>query len=70
MASQRDQLLQDLQKTTKEYVAKERTRLQNEAAVMKAVLKGRTGGRGLQDQNTQVAAAVAQANLSKYLGQA
>lgn len=70
MATERDQLLQDLKTTTKEYVSKERARLQNEAAVMKDILKGRTGGRGLQKTNTQVAAAVAQANLTKYLGQA
>lgn len=60
-------LLSDLQKTAKEYVTKEKERLENEAKVLEAVLNGRTGGKGIQAANTKVVAAVAQANLKKYL---
>jgi hypothetical protein len=66
MAS-RSALLKQLQSTTKAYVTKERTRLQNEASVLTAVLKGRTGGKGIQAANTTAVAAVAQASLSTYL---
>jgi hypothetical protein len=66
MAS-RLELLRDLQKTTKEYVAKERARLTNEASVLTAVLNGRTGGKGIQEVSTEVVSAVAQKSLSLYL---
>lgn len=60
------QLLQ-LQKATKEYVAKERTRLTNEASVLEAILKGRTGGKGLQTLSIQTMSAVAQKDIEVYL---
>lgn len=59
--------LQELRKTTKEYVAKERTRLQNEAATLKAILNGRTGGKGIQAVSTAVVAAVAKKDIKSYL---
>jgi hypothetical protein len=60
-------LLQDLQTTTKEYVAKERARLTNEASVLTAVLNGRMGGKGIQAVSTAVVSAVAQKSLASYL---
>lgn len=60
-------MLQDLQKTTKEYVAKERSRLKNEAAVLTAVLSGRTGGKGIQAVSTAVVSSVAKKRLADYL---
>lgn len=70
MASQaqtRLQLLKDLQSAVKSYTAAERKRLQNEVSVMKAILKGRTGGAGIQSLNTQVASAAAKSSLDAYL---
>ena len=66
MASRLD-MLKQLQSTTKEYVDKERTRLKNEAQVLTAVLKGRTGGKGIQATSTAVVTSVAQQNLASYL---
>lgn len=66
MASRLD-MLKKLQATTKEYVTKEQTRLTNEVTVLTAVLKGRTGGKGIQAISTTVVAAVAQKNLAAYL---
>jgi len=65
--AQRIELLKQLQSTTKEYVKKERTRLQNEADVLTAVLKGRTGGKGIQATPTSVVASVAKRSLADYL---
>ncbi len=50
-----------------DYVKKERTRLTNEASVLTAVLKGRTGGKGIQAINTAVGTAVAYQDLDSYL---
>lgn len=40
--------IKELQNVTKEYVDKETKRLQNEASALKAILDGRTGGKGIQ----------------------
>lgn len=61
------EMLKKLQATTKEYVKKERTRLENEAKVLEAILKKRTGGRGIQAANTAVVSAVAQKDMDSYL---
>jgi hypothetical protein len=60
-------MLKDLQKTTKEYVKKEKKRLENEAQVLEAILKGRTGGRGIQAVNTKVVSSVAVKDMAAYL---
>jgi hypothetical protein len=59
--------LSQLKQATKEYVAKERTRLENEAKVLEAILAGRTGGRGIQAVSTTLVAAVARKDLANYL---
>lgn len=61
------EMLKNLQKATKEYVKKEKKRLENEAKVLEAVLKGRTGGRGIQAVNTKVVSSVAVKDLAAYL---
>jgi len=66
-AQLRLQRVQALQKATKDYVDKETKRLKNEVSVMQAILKGRTGGKGIQDLNTQVASAVAYNDMAAYL---
>lgn len=60
-------LLKELKKTGDDYVKKERERLGNEAKALEAILKGRTGGGGVQSLNTQVASAVAKRDLADYL---
>jgi hypothetical protein len=66
MSSRLDRL-KALQQTTKDYIAKEKTRIENEVSVMEAILKGRTGGAGVQAPSTTVVAAVAQNDLSDFL---
>lgn len=61
--------LKTLQSAMQEYVDKERTRLTNEASVLDAVLKGRTGGKGIQAVNTKVGTAVAEKDLAAYLAE-
>lgn len=60
-------LVKDLQKAADEYVTKEKERLKNEVSVMQAILKGRSGGAGIQELNTQVAVAVAKKDMAEYL---
>lgn len=67
MMASRLELLRQLQSATKEYVKKERTRLQNEVSSLTAVLKGRTGGKGIQAIPTAVVASVAKKSLADYL---
>lgn len=66
-AQLRRQMLSELQTAVNEYVTKEKKRLTNEVSVMEAILKGRTGGAGVQKNSTKVVAAVAKANLAAYL---
>jgi hypothetical protein len=65
--SQRQQMLEELQTAAKEYTSKERTRLKNEAEVLKAILSGRTGGAGIQKLNMEMVSAVAKQSLDAYL---
>lgn len=66
-ANQRLQMLEELQTAAKAYTAAERTRLENEVSVLKAVLSGRTGGAGIQRLNTEMISAVAKKSLDDYL---
>jgi hypothetical protein len=61
------QRLEDLQKASKEYVKTEKKRIENEVKVLEAILKGRTGGKGIQKSSNAVVAAVAQSDLASYL---
>jgi hypothetical protein len=56
-----------LQQSTHEYVAAEKKRIENEASVLKAILDGRTAGKGIQAKSTTTVAAVAEADLAAYL---
>lgn len=60
-------LVRELRKTAKEYISKERSRLENEAASLKAILNGRTGGKGIQATSTAVVSAVAKKDIKSYL---
>lgn len=60
-------LLKNLQATTKDYVGKERIRLNKEADIMKAILSGRTGGKGIQAISKVIVASAAQRRLQEYL---
>lgn len=63
----RDSRLQDLLNTTKDYVKKEKTRIENEVKVLEDILSGRTGGAGAQKSGQAKIAAVAQNDLATYL---
>jgi hypothetical protein len=60
-------MLKQLQDTTKDYVAKERTRLQNEAAVLTSILSGRTAGKGIQTAPVAMVASAAKKSIADYL---
>lgn len=59
--------LELLEKTAKEYIKREKARIENEVSVLEAVLRGRTGGAGIQSKSTSTVAAVAQSDLTDYL---
>jgi hypothetical protein len=59
--------LSELESKTKEYVKKEKTRIENEVQVLEAVLKGRTGGAGVQKISVTVVTAAAENDLASYL---
>jgi hypothetical protein len=66
--SSRLQRLQQLQQATHDYVGKEQTRIDNEVSSLQAILNGRTAGAGVQQSSNQVVQAVAQSDLTAYLG--
>ena len=59
--------LKTLQKALNDYVKQERNRIDNEVSVLTAILSGRTGGKGIQQVNTNTVTTVAQNDLSSYL---
>jgi hypothetical protein len=59
--------LSDLESKTKEYVKKEKTRIENEVSVLEKVLSGRTGGAGVQKFSVATVQAVAQNDLASFL---
>jgi hypothetical protein len=59
--------LKDLQQATKDYVSKERTRLQNESATLEKILSGRTGGRGIQTPSVEKVTALTKLDIAAYL---
>ncbi len=63
----REDRIKELQRTVKDYVKSERTRIENEVTVLKAILSGRTGGAGIQSNSVSVVQAVAQSDLAAYL---
>jgi hypothetical protein len=63
----RQQRLDDLERTARQYIQAERSRLGNEVQFLEAVLKGRTGGAGVQQIAVRVVTAVAQNDLAAYL---
>lgn len=65
--STRSQRIDALEKAVLEYTGKERTRLENEVSVLKAILSGRTGGKGLERTVTKTVSAVAYNDLNTFL---
>jgi hypothetical protein len=59
--------IQDLQDTAKDYIKSERTRAENEVKSLDEILKGRTGGQGIQAVSVAVVASVANKDLEAYL---
>ena len=66
MAKRTDRI-EALESAVKDYVKEEKKRIENEVKVLEAILKGRTGGKGLQKSSASVVAAVAQNDLASYL---
>lgn len=65
--STRQERLQSLADTTKEYVANEKKRIEDEVSALEAILKGRTGGAGIQQASTNMVQSVAEDDLASYL---
>lgn len=63
----RSSRLDELKAATKDYVASEKKRIENEVKVLEAVLSGRTAGAGIQANSVAVVSAVAYADLSAFL---
>lgn len=63
----RSDRLQALQKAVNEYINAEQQAISNQVSVLTAILKGRTGGKGLQASTNDVVTAVAQNDLASYL---
>lgn len=66
MSSRKDRVA-DLKKTADEYIAAEKKRIENEVSSLEAILKGRTGGAGVQLEGIKVAASAAQNDLAAFL---
>lgn len=56
-----------LQQAVNAYVKSEQTKISNEVSVLTSILNGRTGGKGIQQINSNTVAAVAQSDLANYL---
>jgi hypothetical protein len=65
--SDRASRVQKLADAVKDYTKKEKTRIENEVKVLEAILKGRTGGAGVQASSNKVVEAVAKNDLKSYL---
>ena len=59
--------LKELETTVKEYVKNEKKRIDNEVSVLEEILKGRTGGAGIQANGVAKIEAVAKNDLAAYL---
>lgn len=59
--------LNALRKAVHQYADAEKKRIENEVAVLQAVLNGRTAGKGIQQSSTTIVAAVAESDLAAYL---
>lgn len=56
-----------LRDTTKAYIQAEKKRIEKEVSSLEAILKGRTGGAGVQLAGIQVAKSAAENDLAAYL---
>lgn len=63
----RKQRLTSLQTAVNEYYTTEKKRLENEVKVLKAILDGRTAGKGIQKSGTATVSKAAQSDLAAYL---
>jgi hypothetical protein len=63
----RNERLQKLRDAARAYVKAEKDRIDQEVAILQAVLDGRTGGAGVQRFTVDVVSAVAQNDLAAYL---
>ena len=63
----RTKRLTDLKTAVLELAAKEKKRIEDEVAVLKKVMSGRTAGKGLESSTTDRVAAVAVNDLDAYI---
>lgn len=68
MSEERTIRIQALADAVKEYASKEKKRIEDEVAVLKTVLAGRTGGAGVQAISVKRVTEVANYDLQAYLG--
>lgn len=66
-SSERSQRASALAQAVKEYVTKEKERIDKEVEILQKILDGRTGGKGLSTINLNQISAVAQKDLEAYL---
>lgn len=67
--STRLERLEQVERTVKDYVKAEKQRIENEVQVLEAVLKGRTGGAGVQSNSTGAVVALATSDLATFLNE-
>lgn len=63
----RSDRLKALRDAVHQYADAEKKRIENEVAVLQAVLDGRAAGKGIQQSSTTTVAAVAESDLAAYL---
>lgn len=65
--SARSDRVSQMRDTAKDYIKSEKTRIENEVSVLEAVLKGRTGGAGVQEGSIATVVQKAQQSLADFL---
>jgi hypothetical protein len=65
--AERDARLDELETATEEWAAKRKTYLENQAAIAKKLLKGRTGMERLNNQSVQKASSLLVDEINQFL---
>lgn len=63
----RAQRIQDLADKAKEYISKEKSRIEDAVKALESAENGRTGGSGIQESSKEEVSAVAQNDLASFL---
>ncbi len=65
--SARSDRISQMRDTAKDYIRSEKSRIENEVAALESVLKGRTGGAGVQEAGISAVVRKAQQSLADFL---